>query len=180
MDDNRIIGLYWERDEDAIRETREKYGNAIFHFAKRLLRINEDAEECENDTYFQAWKTMPPVWPQHLKSYLLSICRNLSCTRLDYLTAKKRHSVLVELTDELSACIPDSSAADDESGLEDILSDFLRSLPYTRRILFVRRYWYGDSIRAISNRYHFSEGKVKMSLLRTREKLKKRLEQEGF
>ena len=95
MEDDKIIDLYWRRDENAVFETAQKYGSAIYRLAKRLLCTHEEAEECENDTYLQTWKTIPPNNPDSLKYYVLSLCRNIACNRVTYLTAKKRHSTLL-------------------------------------------------------------------------------------
>ena len=178
MEDEKIIDLYWRRDENAVSETAIKYGQVIYRLGKRLLCTHEEAEECENDTYLQTWKTIPPERPESLKYYVLALCRNIACNRLTYLKAKKRNSVVVELTKELSECIPSSSLTEDEVLLGNILNDFLKSQPEVNRTLFIRRYWYGESIKAIAKYYHFSESKVKMVLLRTRERLRKKLQEE--
>ncbi len=180
MDDDKIIGLYWKREESAIKETSEKYGREIFRLAKRLLCLKEEAEECENDTYFEAWKTIPPQKPFKLFAYLMKLCRNIACNRLDYLTARKRRSIVVELTRELSECIPDPTVDFDEIFLGNILTEFLYSLPETPRTLFLERYWYGESIQYIAHKYQFSESKVKMTLMRSREKLREKLRKEGY
>ena len=178
MEDDKIIDLYWKRDENAVTETASKYGRVIYRLGKRLLCMHEEAEECENDTYLQTWKTIPPEKPASLKYYVLKLCRNIACNRLTWLKAKKRNSVVVELSEELSECIPSSCRTEDGVMLGIILNDFLKMQPEVNRTLFIRRYWYGDSVHSMAESYHFSESKVKMILLRTRAKLKKVLQEE--
>ena len=178
MDDSMIVNMYWNRDENAVRESKRKYGPDIYRLAKRLLCVPEDAEEIENDTYWQAWRTIPPKKPVRLGAYLLRICRNIACNRLDFLTARKRSAIVVSLTEELAECLEGAPEGMAEEDLGSILNDFLREQPLVSRTIFLRRYWYGDSIKSIAGRYHFTESKVKMTLMRTREKLKLRLREE--
>ena len=182
MEDEVIIELFWVRDETAIRNTSQKYGEKLHRLAMKILYNHEDAEESVSDTYLTAWNTIPPKRPQYLFGYLAKICRLTSYGILDRKTAKKRQAEIVELTAELESCIPDPSSEADFSGEElgRILNDFLKNLSEEKRLIFMRRYWFEDSICEISERYGIGESKVKVTLLRTRNELKKYLEKEGI
>lgn len=182
MDDEVIIELFWMRDETAIKKTDQKYGGKLHQLAMKILFSNEDAEESVNDTYLTAWNTIPPQKPLCLFAYLAKICRFTSYGKLDWKTAKKRQADIVELTAEIESCIPAPSMETDIEGekIGRILNVFLAGLTEEKRLLFMRRYWYGDSISDISRRYDVGESKVKVSLFRTRKALKKFLEKEGI
>ena len=180
MEDVRIIELFWERSQEAIAQTKTKYGRLIFSICMRILRIEEDAAECENDTYLKAWDSMPPQRPDHLSAYLGRIARNLSLDRYEREHAQKRGGSQVPLIlDELEECIP--SAPDGSLPLEfrDLLNRFLEGQTERARLLFVRRYWFGDSVKEIAEKYDLGESLVKMTLLRSRNALRALLEQEG-
>ena len=182
MEDYRIIDLYWERNAQAITVTEEKYGGKLHHIAQNILYVREDAEECVNDTYLGAWNTMPPKRPNYLFAYLAKICRNLACNCLDWKNAKKRRAEVVELTDEMELCIPNPEEDRRRDGEEigAALSAFLRNLAEEKRLVFMRRYWFADSVSDIAKRYHISESKVKTMLFRTRKELRTYLEREGI
>lgn len=110
-EDHEIIELYWARSESAVHETDEKYGAKLHTLSGRILPEAEDAEECVNDTYLGAWNAMPPQRPLALFAFLARICRNIACDKLDKLRAKKRSAEVSALTEELSACIADPTAA---------------------------------------------------------------------
>ena len=183
MTDLEIVALYWKRSEEAIACTMQKYGRYLLRLALNILHIHEEAEECVNETYLSAWNQLPPDKPEKLLPYLGRISRCLALNRYDYLTAQKR-SVdftvqLSELEDILSA--PDTPQQQYERAeLASAISDFLRSQSEEDRNLFVRRYWYSDSIRDIAKRYDLRENTVKSRLLRTRQRLKTCLEKEGY
>lgn len=181
MNDNEIISLYFSRDEDAIRQTKMKYESKLSGLSFKILKNSEDSEECVSDTYWKAWDTIPPQKPVFFFAYLAKICRSLCFGKLDYDKAKKRKAEVVTLSDELLECIPsdlsDGILSEQES--KDILDRFLNSLSEEKRIIFMRRYWFSDSISSIATRLHISESKVKTTLLRVREKLKDHLEKEG-
>lgn len=183
MDDEKIVDLYWKRDESAISETKTKYGNFCYAIAYRVLQNNEDAEECENDTYLEAWNSMPPQKPSVLSAFLGTITRRKSIDKRRKKTAEKRGGGEYELSVyELENCIPDERTIDEQLEVEElakIISTFLRELPKTERNVFLRRYWYFDSIKEICEKYGFGQSKVKMMLSRTRQKLLARLEKEG-
>ena len=182
MTDEQIIALYWARSERAIEETNAQYGNYIGYIAYRILRDSEDAKEIVNDTYLKAWNSIPPAKPNPLKAFLGRIARNLSINRLEANTSKKRGGGQYELIlDELEECIPDDDSEFTSSvALRDLLNAFLRTLPDEQRRIFVRRYWYMDPISVIAKDFGVGESKVKMTLLRTRDKLRDFLEKEGF
>lgn len=183
MEDEKIIELYWLRDESAIKETQLKYGNYCYSIAYRILHSNEDASECENDTYLGAWNTMPPKRPNILQSYLGMLCRSRSLDKWRKLNANKRgDGEFVVSLNELEECIPDQKSIDDEideKELARIISAFLRSIPQAECDVFLYRYWYFASISEICEKFGFGQSKVKMMLMRTRRKLQSRLEEEG-
>ncbi len=182
MDDEKIIALYWQRKETAVRETKIKYGRYCYSIAQNILGDREDAEECENDTYLDAWKSMPPAKPRVLSVFLGTITRRIALDRWRCRTAAKRgngESVLSLC--ELEECIPAEQTIGDRldtAQLAEHISVFLRALPEAESNVFLRRYWYCDSVDAICHRYGFGKSKVKMMLLRTREKLRAHLEKE--
>lgn len=184
LEDAAIIELFWNRSEEAIEKTDEKYGHYCRAIAQNILLNHEDSEECVNDTYLAAWNLMPDERPQFLKGFLGKITRNISLKRLRSRLAKKRGGTAVELTlDELQECIPAGSSTQDYVELRilaQLIDSFLRELPQTERNIFLCRYWYFDSIADIAAQFGFGESKVKMQLLRTRKKLKALLEREGI
>ena len=179
MEDREILDLFWKRDEAAIQTGGEKYGARLQMLAMRLLENQQDAEECVSDTWLRAWNAIPPERPDHLFAYLARICRNLALNRLDWQSAQKRQMEIVVLTAELESCIP-SCTEQRNVDLSPLLTAFLESLPEQQRLVFLRRYWYADTIREIAKRYGFREGKVKTMLLRTRRRLRDYLEKEGI
>ena len=181
MDDERIIALYWARQEEAIAQTQRSYGERLRRIAYNILRNREDAEESENETYWKAWEAIPPQRPRHLFAFLAKLCRNISLHRLDWLNAGKRNAEIVALTAELEQCIPDAAAERSYEARElgGILSDFLRTTSRENRVIFVRHYFFAEPVSDISRLLGVSESKVKMSLLRTRNELKQYLEKEG-
>lgn len=180
MNDVSIIALYLQRDENAIRETERAYGGKLHGIAQRILACHEDAQECVNDTYLKAWNTIPPQRPKAFFAYLAKICRNFAFGKLDWKQAAKRHGEVIALTQELEGCIPDRSREGEMERKEIIrvLNTFLEALPEQSRLLFLRRYWCGDTIGEIAARYGYSESKVKTQLFRTREKLRNYLQKE--
>ena len=171
MEDEKIIDLYWERKDEAIMETQAAYGRQLQTIAQRIVQSYEDAEESVNDTYLAAWRTIPPKRPKYFFAYLAKICRNFAFGKLDWLDAARRKAEVVTLSEEMELCIPDTSRA---------LNAFLGTLTQENRRLFVRRYWYVDTVAEIAQRYNMSESKVKTRLHRIREKLRVYLMQEGI
>ncbi len=183
MEDEMIIKLFWTRDETAIKETKSKYGKYCHRIANNILHNKEDAEECENDTYLDAWNIMPPSRPFVLSAFLGAITRRIAIDRWRRREADKRKSSATVSLTELEDCIPSDKTIDDAieaSTLADLLSAFLRELPEAESDVFLRRYWYCDSIEAICYRYGYTASKTKMMLKRTRDKLKLKLEKEGI
>ena len=184
MDDQEIIDLYWARSEHAIMETEHKYGKLCHRIAWNILGNHQDSEECVSDTYLKAWSAMPPKRPAKLSAFLGKITRNLALNRYERNTADKRGGGEVSLAlDELAESIPDSQTIEatvDNRALTDTLNRFLDSLPAEPRRIFLRRYWEVCSVREIADIYGISESKVKVSLFRTRGKLKAFLEKEGI
>ena len=182
MEDYQIVDLYWQRSEHAIGQTQQKYGAMLHRVSYSLLSSREDAEECVNDTYLEAWNRMPEDRPSYLGAYLAKIIRCLSISRFRGAHRQKRGGAGVA-TVELTDCIPDSwnADADYENGrLEQVLNRFLSELDEEKRRIFVRRYFYSDSIEDIAARMGLGNSKVKTTLFRLRAQLREILEQEGI
>lgn len=184
MDDTMILDLFWARSESAISETDAKYGKYCNTIAMNILRNTEDARECVNDTYLNTWNAMPPERPSILSSFLGKITRNLSLNKYKEQRRKRRGGGEVALIlDELEDCVPSTGSVEAEvesnTGIKAI-NTFLLSIESGDRIVFVRRYWYADSIVSIASRFQLSESKVKSMLFRTRNKLRIYLEKEGI
>lgn len=177
MEDNQILALFFARNERGLKELEAKYGTRLKHLAMGILP-EEDALECVNDTYLAVWNSIPPKKPEFLFAYTAKICRNLALNRLEWESAAKRNAVVVELSEELSQCIPDASATMGDRELARLIGAFLKTLPAEKRSLFVRRYWYGESIRELSKAFGYRESKVKSILFRLRNQLWKELKKE--
>ena len=182
MDDNKIIALFLARNEDAIRHTADAYGRRLFTVADNILKNDQDAEESVNDTYMRSWNTIPPQRPRHFFAYLAQICRNFALDKLDWKSAGKRRAEIVSLTQEMENCIPDRIRERELESKElgRLLDRFLKSQTPENRMMFMRRYWYFDSLAAIAVRYGISEDAVQKRISRTRAKLAAFLEQEGI
>lgn len=184
MEDEAIIGLYFERSERAITESDRKYGPFCEGIAFRILRNREDSEECVSDTWLKAWGAIPPAKPRFLKAFFGKITRNLSLTRYEREHAVKRGGgETAAPLSELEECIASPEAASwspDRQVLTDVLNGFLRKLSYEKRTIFVRRYWYFDQVKDIARDLGISESKVKMTLLRQRRELAEILGKEGI
>lgn len=184
MDDNGIIRLYWDRNDQAIRLTSEKYGHYCKSIAKNILGNEEDAEECVNDTYLNAWNAMPTHWPEQLSTFLGKITRNLSFNRYKHNRAEKRGGGEIPLVlDELADCVSDTDDVGqriDRRELEKAINSFVRNLPAKKRRLFIRRYWYADPVASIAADYGMSPASVSKTLERTRKQLKEVLTERGF
>lgn len=183
MDDEKIVTLYWQRDERAIDETRQKYSRYCHSIAYNILASTEDAQECENDTYLAAWNAMPPHRPGILSTFLGKLTRRISLDRWRANNARKRGGDTITVSlDELEGCIPSGQSfteALEERELARLVSQFLRGLSLRDRQIFIRRYWYCDSIARIAGDFGSGESKIKMVLLRTRTKLLDYLKKEG-
>lgn len=184
LDDNRIVELYLLRDETAIRQTTEKYGSRLRSLAYGIVNDRQTAEECENDTYMEAWDTIPPHEPKsYLYAFLARITRHISLNCCRDRSRLKRSAFICELSAELEQCIPvpdDVECRIDDMALSEILNGFLGELDAEKRNIFIRRYWYLDSIADISERFAISESKVKTTLCRCRSRLREHLEKGGY
>lgn len=183
MKDDQIVALYWDRNEDAIRETARKYGAYLGKIAYNILSDVEDSEECVNDTWHRAWDTMPPQRPDCLRSYLGRIVRNLSISRLRQRTAQKRGGGLEVLLSELGDCLPSPRSVEQETEakeLAEVISAWLRTLSIDDRSAFIRRYWYAESVSDLAHAWGCTPNQMTKRLLRLRRALQARLEQEGM
>ena len=182
MEDAKIIELFFQRNEQAVKETDTAYGCRLYLLSNNILNNREDAEESVSDTYMETWKSIPPKRPKYFYAFLASICRNVSFNRLDWQLAAKRNAEVVSLTQELEMCIPDSrqDGEMDRRELRRVLETFLDSLSKESRLIFLRRYLYVDTVAEIAARYGISESKVKTQLHRARAKLHTHLKKEGI
>lgn len=183
MDDREITELFWQRSEKALTETEKKYRRYCFFIAERILGNAEDAEEIVNDTYLKAWNTIPPQRPETLKPYLGMLCRQLALDRYEKMHAQKRGGQTAFVLEELEDTFPGKNEAADpgeDAALTAALDHFLGTLPGRTRNVFLRRYWYSGTIPEIAAEYGMRENAVTVLLSRTRNKLKKYLEKEGF
>ncbi len=184
MEDSRIVELYWQRNEDAIKETDGKYGAYCFAIANNILHSKEDSDECVNDTWLNAWNSIPPQKPTRLQIFLGKITRNLSFNRYNSRSAKKRGGgEIVLVLDELAECIACESDVESEYELKELercINLFVSILPERDCNVFVRRYFFTEPVADIAKRYSLTESNVAVILSRTRKKLKNYLIREGF
>ena len=183
MDDSKIIALFFARSEQAITELAIKYGKLCLHIAGNILGNPYDAEECVNDAYLGTWNTIPPQKPNPLQAYICKIVRNIAITRYHANTAAKRNSHYDLALEELQDCL--SSVDTPELALEakelsHLFDRFLAALDTRSRVMFVRRYWYSDSITKIAEDFRMKPNSVSVQLSRIRNKLRKFLTQEGY
>ena len=184
MEDQQIIQLYWDRLEQAIVESERKYGSYCRSIARRILAVEEDAEECVNDTWLHAWNAMPPQRPSILSAFFGKLARNLSLDRWRRSRAAKRGGNQVELAlHELGDCLPAGGGPEqalDEKETGRVISQFLRTQPQLDRALFIRRYWHLEPIAALAQDFQLRESQIKSRLFRTRQRLKAALKKEGI
>lgn len=184
MDDEKIVELYLDRDEVAIIQTSAKYGKCLRNLAYGIVTDSQTAEECENDTYLKAWDSIPPHEPRkHLYAFLACIVRHIAINCCRHRNRLKRSAYICELSAEMEQCIPapdDMDCRIDDMLLREAINTFLGSLSLEKRNIFIRRYWYLDSISDISKRFSISESKVKSILFRCRNGLRESLEKEGY
>ncbi len=178
MDDSRIIDLYLGRNEEAIKQTEIKFSKLCHGIAIGILSNTADAEECVNDTYLGVWNSIPPEKPKNLRAYVAKIARNLSLKRLEYNTADKRSGIAVDLS-ELEGVLADHETVMNEEDIGHLINEFLKSEKEDARNVFLRKYWFFDSVESIAARYGFSESKVKSTLFHARVRLRKYLESKG-
>ncbi len=182
MDDSQIIKLFFERSEEAVKETEAKYGKLCFRIAQNILGRDTDAEECVNDVYWCLWNMIPPQRPDNFPAFVCRIVRNTSLKRLRFNSAMKRSAQAEVSLTELENTLPDRLAQSemDNMQLGKLISAFLWQEPAHSRNVFVRKYFFFDSIHDIAERYSFSESKVKSMLFHTRNRLRNYLLKEGY
>ncbi|MCL2200411.1 MAG: sigma-70 family RNA polymerase sigma factor [Oscillospiraceae bacterium] len=183
MLDAEIIELYLSRDESAIEMSNRQYGAYCRRISMNILESFEDSEECVNDTWHKSWNSIPPQHPNSLAAYFGRIVRNLSISRFRQNRAKKRYDGVPMLLSELDGCLPATLSVEAEiesQALTDSLNNWLESLDAVDRVLFMRRYWFGDSVKALAKQYGISQNNAAQSLYRLRLALRKHLTKEGF
>ena len=172
MEDLQIIRLLFQRSELAITALQQQFGGLCRSVISRILPDGRDVEECTSDTYLRVWNSIPPQRPARLDSYIARIARNAALDRYDYNTASMRHTGLTLAYEELELYLPSQGQETDSAEFRSFLNRFLRGLPKASRMMFIRRYWYGESVGEIAEALECSEEKVKSSLFRTRKKLR--------
>jgi len=178
MDDEKILDLYFARSEKAISETELKYGRQVWRVSNGILKNTADADECTSDTWLRAWNAIPPARPRAFLAWLMRVARNLSLDRLRRAKALKRGATALALDElrEVALALPDTT---DSAIIRDTLNQFLEGQSKTNRIIFVRRYWFLDSMNTIAEHNGKSEAAVRSTLKRMRKALKSNLEKEG-
>lgn len=183
LNDSTIIEMLWKRNEQAIAELKYKYEKLCFRVAGNILSRYEDTEECVNASYYAVWDTIPPQRPKRLGTYLCRLLKNIAISRFRYNTADKRSSDFLVSLDEMEECIPDGSRVEESvsaSMLGEEISRFLRTQPKKYRMIFVRRYWYSDSLTDIAELYEMNENTVATCLFRMRKRLSEFLKKGGY
>lgn len=183
MDDASIIELYFKRKEQAIEETKIKYGRLCFDLASNMLGNDQDSEECVNDTYMTVWNTIPPTRPDRFSAFLCKITKNHALKKLEYSSALKRSRNMTLSVDELGDCVSGKDSPEDEIQMHELssaISRFLRTRKEREQIIFIKRYWFYEPLSDIAEEFGITEKNVSLILYRTRQKLKDHLTKEGF
>ena len=183
LEDSAILDLFFERSERAIEELDKKYGAAVRKTTANILSDRQDAEECVNDAYLGVWNSIPPHRPESLVSYVCRIARNRAVSRLRSETAAKRNEGFDLVLDEMEEFIPSGADVEAEVAAKELsaaVDRFLSGLPYDDRFIFVRRYWYADSVKDIAKAMSSRENRISVRLFRLREKLRITLQKEGL
>ncbi len=183
MEDQLIIELFMERSENAIEELSNRYGRLLENISYQILRNEQDAQECVNDTYLAVWNRIPPNKPNPLSAYVCKITRNLSVKRLRSNMAKKRNSHYDLILDELEDCLEGNTQIEDEMMVKELteyINHFLAKCKKTDRIIFINRYWFCKEIPEIVKDMGLSANYVNVHLYRTRQRLMKYLKKEGL
>lgn len=183
MDDSAIIEMYWQRDEKAIDETDKKYGSYCFAIANNILSSKEDSDECVNDTWLRVWNAIPPKKPDKFRLFLGKITRNLSFDKYKKENAKKRSGEMLFILDELSECVSGGNTTDEEINMKllgESINKFLRTLSERDRGIFLRRYFYAETVNGIAEKYGITANSVSAVLSRARTALREHLKREGF
>ena len=183
MDDGKIIGLLYERNEKGLAEIQSKYGRELSALAERITGSREDAEEIVNDTLTAVWASVPPAYPSPLYAYVLKIARNIACNRVRSRNTQRRRNETVSfdaVTDELSETLVFAGDEDvDEGMITRVINEFLSKQTQTDCLIFVRRYFYADNIGNISKMTGLARGLVSLRLTRMRKKLASLLTEKG-
>jgi len=184
VNDNDIVELYLSRNEDAINQTAIKYGAKLRNIAYRILEDFETSQECENSAYFETWRSIPPHEPRdYLFAFVGRIIRHLALDSYRANHRQKRQALYCELTQEMQECLPAQNNTEDEFEAEELsecINEFLSTKSEDQQNIFVRRYWYFDPVEDIAKAYGFTTSKVKTTLFRLREDLKRHLEEGGY
>ena len=184
MKDERIVELFFDRREEALKETEKKYGRYLYKIASGILNNKSDSEESVSDTYLAAWNSIPPQRPQKLSAYLGKLARRISIDNLRRKTSQKRGGTQYELSlNELEDCVKSTSTLEEDmenNELGEAISRFLRTISKENRCLFVERYFFCNSLKDSAKKLGISEAKAKSSLYRTRLLLRDYLTKEGF
>jgi len=184
LNDDEIVRLYLRRDEAAVEQSAEKFGARLRSLAYGIVCDLQTAEECENDTYMEAWNSIPPHEPyDYLYAFLAHITRHIALNCCRDRSRLKRSAFICELSEEMEQCIPSPNDAEchlNDMVLKEAINGFLCTLSEEKRNIFLRRYWYLDSIAAISKRFALSESKVKTTLFRCRNQFREYLKKEGY
>lgn len=183
MNDEAIIQLYFAREQSAIDASEKAYGSLCRSIARRILCDGRDVEECISDLWLRVWNAIPPTRPNSLRAYLARVVRNLALDRAEYNSAARRKSAVEESFEELAPCLCGDESTQrklEEEELRVFLRDFLLAQPQKARVLFVRRYWYGESIRELASAFGSREETIRTSLFRTRTKLRAAMQKEGI
>ena len=183
MEDQLIIKLFQKRSEEAIQALEEKYGSLCTMVAKRIVKDDQDARECLNDTLFVVWNRIPPENPNPLISYVCRVAKNIALKKYEYLHAEKRNAEYEIALGELESSLSGNELVENELLAQELrvaINEFLKRQKTSDRVFFVRRYWFSESISEIAATYGKSNNYVTVHLHRTREKLKQYLVKEGL
>ena len=184
MEDDQIVGMFLRREPDAIEAVSQKYGAYCQYIAGNILENTQDVEECLNDVYLQLWNAIPPHEPQNLAAFAGKLVRNTAFNRYRSDHTQKRGDGSVPLVlDELTELLSDPNTLErtiDRKLITEALNGFLSTLPQWKRYILIRRYWYADSVSAIAQACHKSEGHISMTLTRLRRKMKEYLTERGI
>ncbi len=182
MKETEILEKLWERSEDVLSIIDAEYGNLLKKLVYQVVRDNQDTEECLNDTYMSVWNTIPPNRPKYLMAYICRVAKNIAINRLRHRMTMKRNSDNVQYIEELGECIANENVFDsiDESILVDCINEFLKKQSKRNRVIFIKRYWFGYSVKDIANELEMSERHTSVVLERLRKKLKEYLKEEGY
>ncbi len=177
MEDQKIIALYFARDEQAIAETEVRYGKLCRQIAMHILGNRADAEECINDTYLKLWNSIPPEHPRSLTAYIRRMIRNIAIDRYRARSKAFKHMDFDVVLEELAEVTPSDVS---EDALREAVQGFLRTLGDTDRRLFLGRYWYATSVKELAKAWGMTPNAVSLRLYKTREKMKAYLSERGY